>query len=896
MANGNDVFLQQLQVKEAVLAIAQRLVGFGAWSLDIGTGVLKLSRESCLILGYPPETQSVPVSDFLDCIHPSDLPHLHEEVQRAALGLERDFCYRYRFMRPGGGKQRWVQADALAQVDDSGAIVRLVGCLINVTDQEQTRHALEISEARVHALSDTSNIWVWEQDADYRFTLISGGAKRASGVPMESRIGERRWDIRDTVPLQGTWEDHRKWCEAHQPFRDFEFRVGRSPTERVLSVTGVPMYDEEGQFLGYRGTGEDVTSLKRTQAQAEHSNWLMKVANRLGRVGAYSIELPSLAVTWSVDFLRVKDRGARIPMTLNAAAALIHPEFQQTVKSAFRECADHGKPYDLEVRSYSVTGKPRWIRVLGEPVKNVAGRITSIQGAVQDITAGKESIDELRRVTGELTTTLESVTDAFLMLTHDGHVKYVNGEAERVLGRPRSELIGKIVWNEFPTCFDSIFSREIHQASSLAAARRFEAYSSHLEKWLRVVVYPSTQGLAVYFRDVTQARNVRQALIASEQRYRLLFETSADAIVSASDEGPIRRANRAACAMFGRTEQEMLAMLSFDLVQSGDNRLQLMVKERRKTGSARGELTMVRADGSIFEAEVNTSVSEDSSGERFVNIVIRDATERIRLRQALVAANDELTERVRQRTAELEAANADLKGFARSLAHDLRQPIGTAKAFCFALDAALEEGKHQQARVFVRQLAQAAQLMSDYVEGLLSLARISHSAMEVEEVDLSAMATHLLDEFEAQDRSRHVVRAVQSGLHAYGDPTLLRLLLQNLLGNAWKFTGQTEVATISFHAATSPDGDLVYCVEDNGAGFDMSKAEQLFGTFQRLHKQSQFPGMGIGLANAQKIVLRHGGRIWARSRPGQGAAFHFTLSAGTQQQRSEQTSAVPSAQ
>lgn len=873
---GADI-LQQLQAKETILATAQRLARFGGWSLEVGKGILHLSTEACEILGYPEQSRAVPVGDFLDRIHRGDVPQLHEEVQRAVAGLGRDFSYRYRFLPIGAsGEHKWLRADCQAQFDASGAVARLVGTVIDLTDQEHTRRALEMSEARVHALSDTASVWVWEQDADYRFTLISEGASRASGLPMDSRIGERRWNVPDTVPLQGTWDDHRKCCEAHKTFRNFEFRAGIGSNERVLSITGVPVYDADGQFLGYRGTGHDVTALKKAQAQAQHSNWLLKVATRLSRVGAYSIELPGLAMTWSTDFLKL-ELGTRIPLTLHAAVAFIHPDFQQAVKSAFRECADNGKPYDLEARAYSVTGKAKWIRVLGEPVRNASGRITQIQGAVQDITESKDSLDELRRVSGALKTTLESVTDAFVLLAHDGQAKYVNGEAERVLGRARDDLLGKNLWREFGTSTESIFFQEIRQASALARTSRFEAYATRLKKWLRVVAYPSSEGLAVYFRDVTEERNARQALIASEERYRLLFETSADAIVSASQDGRIRRANNAACAMFGRNLQQMLALYGCELVSPADARLEKMVEERLGKGSTRGELTMVRADGSVFEAEVNTSVSQDSAGERFVSIVIRDATERIRLRHALVATNDELAERVRQRTAELEAANAELKGFARSLAHDLRQPIGAAKAFSFSISRALQEGKVAQASVFARELAAAAQLMSDYVDGLLSLARLSHSALEVEEVDLSAMATRLLDEFEAQDRSRCLVRSVQDGLLADGDPTLLRLLLQNLLGNAWKFTGRTEVANISFSATAFPAGELVYCVQDNGAGFDMTRAQQLFGAFQRLHKQSEFAGTGIGLANAQKIVLRHGGRIWAQSQPGQGAAFYFTL-------------------
>lgn len=225
--------------------------------------------------------------------------------------------------------------------------------------------------------------------------------------------------------------------------------------------------------------------------------------------------------------------------------------------------------------------------------------------------------------------------------------------------------------------------------------------------------------------DITATHVAQQALARSEERYRLLFETSADGILKVGLDFRILQANRAAARMFGRTPGELKAVRSLDLVAPSDERLAGLIRERLRSGGASGELTLVRADGTTFEGEVNTSVYSNSAGEAFYNLVVRDVTDRVRLRRKLQALNEELAARVQERTRELETANAELKGFARSLAHDLRQPIAAAKAFSHALACALADGNLEGAQCAVCQLTSATNTMDRYVEALLSLAHIS---------------------------------------------------------------------------------------------------------------------------------------------------------------------------
>ena len=242
-------------------------------------------------------------------------------------------------------------------------------------------------------------------------------------------------------------------------------------------------------------------------------------------------------------------------------------------------------------------------------------------------------------------------------------------------------------------------------------------------------------------------------------------------------------------------------------------------------------------------------------------------------------ANDELSvanASLAQAQAATEAVNRELEAFSYSVAHDLRAPLRSIDGFSLALleDCAdvLDEAGKQHLR-FVRE---AAQDMAALIDGLLSLSRVTRSELRRETVDLAELARNILAQLRRAAPGRNVETVIADDLLAEGDARLLRGLLENLLGNAWKFTGKQGAARIEV-GLTDAGGERAYFVRDNGAGFDMAYAAKLFGAFQRLHSASEFEGTGIGLATVQRIVHRHGGRVWAESAVGRGATFFFTL-------------------
>ena len=256
---------------------------------------------------------------------------------------------------------------------------------------------------------------------------------------------------------------------------------------------------------------------------------------------------------------------------------------------------------------------------------------------------------------------------------------------------------------------------------------------------------------------------------------------------------------------------------------------------------------------------------------------VLDITEVRAAQMALQQLNDELEVRVAERTAALAQANRELEAFAYSVSHDLRTPLRSIHGFACVLEEDEAQALSDHGRQHLRRIQDGSRRMGQLITDLLSLAHLSRARMEQEPVDLSALASAVAADLQHSDPHRQVNWFIEPGLQAMADPGLMRVVLQNLLGNAWKYTGQTPQAQISFTQEQQADGMTTFCVRDNGAGFDMSYAAQLFQPFRRLHAHHEFEGSGVGLATVARVIRRHGGEVSGEGAPGVGAAFYFSL-------------------
>jgi light-regulated signal transduction histidine kinase (bacteriophytochrome) len=238
--------------------------------------------------------------------------------------------------------------------------------------------------------------------------------------------------------------------------------------------------------------------------------------------------------------------------------------------------------------------------------------------------------------------------------------------------------------------------------------------------------------------------------------------------------------------------------------------------------------------------------------------------------------NADLEQRVTERTRQLEAANRELEAFVYAVSHDLRAPLRSLAGFSQILRESTTAGLDDQARHYLQRIHESSQRMSTLIEDLLSLSRISRSELTVRTVDLSQLCADAAAAVRDRYPGRSVKLTIEPGMIVHGDTRLLRIAMENLLDNAWKYTGRNPDAEIIVGKRTE-NRETVYFIKDNGVGFDMAYAGRLFGPFQRLHNESQFPGTGIGLVTVQRVLARHGGRIWAEAEVDRGATFCFTI-------------------
>jgi PAS domain S-box-containing protein len=285
-------------------------------------------------------------------------------------------------------------------------------------------------------------------------------------------------------------------------------------------------------------------------------------------------------------------------------------------------------------------------------------------------------------------------------------------------------------------------------------------------------------------------------------------------------------------------------------------------------------LSNFRKDGSHFWNELTVSPVMNESGTLTHYVGIQhDVTERENDARAIAALNHALA----QRSEELELTNESLHAFSASASHDLRAPMVSIKGFCTMLRRSPDLPQNSRNLHYLDRIEANVERMSQLMESMLELAKSTASGLNVRACDLSAMAQDVVDAIYATAPELDARVDIEPGLVARGDPLLVHSVLQNLLGNALKYSSRTPGATVYFGREPGNAGEARFFVSDNGAGFDMKKATTLFGAFQRFHSQDEFPGTGVGLATVQRIVTRHGGAISAKSAPGEGAVFYFTL-------------------
>jgi PAS domain S-box-containing protein len=602
---------------------------------------------------------------------------------------------------------------------------------------------------------------------------------------------------------------------------------------------------------------------------------------------------------------------ARLPMQ-QMREFVPSDELPRLVQASVETVKGRSDEYAVEHRLRGKDGDWRWVLSRGRVTERDAasGRALRLSGTNVDITERKALEEQLRgfneeleRKVGERSAELRSMVqfsrerESFLHLVTenlpamiayysvDRVCRYVNARyaaafgftPDRAAGRHLREIVGEQVCGEIE--------------SKLAAARPAETvrYERALEREpdtiVDVALTPdlatdgTTAGYFVLITDVTERRRLEQRVSEDEEQLSALVASAIDGIVVADAAQCIVSLNPAAERNFGYRAGEAIGM---PLERLMPERYRAAHREHvgryaasgmsRRIGVA-GRVVGLRADGSEFP--LAASIAQFGIGTRhFYAAILRDVTEQQRAEEEIHRLNAELEERVRERTAQLEAANRDLESFSYSVSHDLRAPLRAISGFGRLLAESDGAMLSAQGRRHLEVINTNSTRMGTLIDGLLRLARFGRIALQCGEVDMAALAHRLA----ADERERHPQATIRVGelAAAHADAPLIEQVLVNLLGNALKYSSKVPDPQVEI-GSLERDGETIYFVRDNGAGFDPRYAGNLFEPFRRLHTLQEFEGSGIGLAIVRRILERHGGRVWAESEPGSGATFYFTL-------------------
>jgi PAS domain S-box-containing protein len=373
------------------------------------------------------------------------------------------------------------------------------------------------------------------------------------------------------------------------------------------------------------------------------------------------------------------------------------------------------------------------------------------------------------------------------------------------------------------------------------------------------------------------ARIEAQRQILSQ--FAAIVESSDDAIISNNLDGVITSWNPGAEKLFGYSASEALGqkLLSLLPADRAGEELKILAQIAQGEVPANFETVRVRKNGTPVDIAVSISPIKDGNGKVIsISKIARDITARKQAEAEILQLNDHLERRVQERTAELEAANKELEAFSYSVSHDLRAPLRAMDGFSQAIEEDYGAQLPEDGKRYLRTVRENAQRMGALIDDLLAFSRLSRKPLSLHPVNSDKLLREILAELNGRRKDRQIDIKIGQLPACQGDESLLKQVWANLLSNAVKYTGKQDAATIEV-GCERINGDEVYYVRDNGIGFDMQYAHKLFGVFQRLHRADEFEGTGVGLAIAQRIVHRHGGRIWADSALNQGADFYFTL-------------------